>query len=64
VLWAENEAVVAEFLRVTTGAEDRTALLTKGWEPGAAGSAGPGYLNLPGAAGMDGFYYACLVKPA
>jgi 16S rRNA (cytosine967-C5)-methyltransferase len=64
VLWAENEAVVAGFLRDTTGAEDRTALLTQGWGPGAAGSAGPGYLNLPGAAGMDGFYYACLVRPA
>jgi 16S rRNA (cytosine967-C5)-methyltransferase len=64
VLWAENEAVVAEFLRTTAGAEDRTALLTKGWGPGAAGSVGPGYLNLPGAAGMDGFYYACLVRPA
>ena len=64
VLWAENEAVVAEFLRDTTGAEDRTARLTEGWGPGAAGSAGPGYLNLPGAAGMDGFYYACLVRPA
>ena len=64
VLQAENEAVIAGFLRAAAGAEDRTALLTKGWGPSATGSAGPGYLNLPGAAGMDGFYYACLVRPA
>ena len=64
VLQAENEAVVAGFLQATAAVEDRTPALTRDWGPGAAGSAGPGYLNLPGAAGMDGFYYACLVRLA
>jgi len=64
VLRAENEAVVADFLQATAGVEDRTALLTREWRPNAAGSAGPGYLNLPGEAGMDGFYYACLARLA
>jgi 16S rRNA (cytosine967-C5)-methyltransferase len=64
VLRTENEAVVAEFLQATAGVRDRTDELTRGWGGGRAAAAGPGYLNLPGEAGMDGFYYACLVRPA
>jgi len=61
VLRAENEAVVAEFLREVPGVVDRTPELTRGW-PGRSGPAGPGYLVQPGEAGMDGFYYACLER--
>ena len=43
-------------------ARDRTPDLTRGWPARPAG-AGPGYQVLPGEAGMDGFYYACLSKP-
>lgn len=61
VLRAENEAVVAQFLRDAPGAVDRTPELTRGW-PKRSGDAGPGYLVQPGEAGMDGFYYACLER--
>jgi 16S rRNA (cytosine967-C5)-methyltransferase len=62
VLVAENEAVVGSFLRNHSTAADLTPESTRGW-PARHDGAGPGYLVLPGEAGMDGFYYACLVKP-
>jgi 16S rRNA (cytosine967-C5)-methyltransferase len=61
ILRAENEAVVGPFLATTPEAADATAGLTRGWpQPPGAGS--PGHQLLPGQAGMDGFYYACLVR--
>jgi 16S rRNA (cytosine967-C5)-methyltransferase len=61
VLRAENHAVVAEFL-----ASEPTALevaLPREVATIATGVAGtPGLQILPGAAGMDGFYYACLER--
>ncbi len=62
VLAAENEQVVGAFLGRTAGALDLTATRTGDWPARPAG-AGPGYQVLPGEAGMDGFYYACLGKP-
>ena len=61
VLRAENEGVVGAFLAATPEASDRTAVGTAGW-PSRPGEAGPGYQVLPGEAGMDGFYYACLTR--
>jgi 16S rRNA (cytosine967-C5)-methyltransferase len=61
VLAAENEKVVAPFLARTPGATDVTPARTAHWPPRAAAT-GPGYQVLPGEAGMDGFYYACLSK--
>jgi 16S rRNA (cytosine967-C5)-methyltransferase len=64
VLRGENEAVVEAFLNDTPAAGDRTPGLTRGWPAPAGGPGRPGYQNLPGEAGMDGFYYACLARPA
>mgnify|MGYP001106535083 CR=1 FL=1 len=61
VLRAENEAVVREFLAATPLAADRTPEATRHW-PARPDGWGPGYLVRPGEAGMDGFYYACLVR--
>ncbi len=61
VLAAENEAVVGKFLERTPAARDRTPELTRNW-PARPDGHGPGYQVLPGEAGMDGFYYACLDK--
>ncbi len=61
VLAAENERVVAGFLGATAAARDLTPELTRQW-PARPPGAGPGYQVLPGEAGMDGFYYACLGK--
>jgi 16S rRNA (cytosine967-C5)-methyltransferase len=61
VLRAENEAVVREFLAATPLAADRTPEATRYW-PARPDGWGPGYLVRPGEAGMDGFYYACLVR--
>ena len=61
VLRAENEGVAGAFLAATPEASDRTAVGTAGW-PSRPGEAGPGYQVLPGEAGMDGFYYACLTR--
>lgn len=61
VLVAENEQVIARFLAGTPEAEDLTSALTRDWPARPAGS-GPGYQTMPGEAGMDGFYYACLGK--
>jgi 16S rRNA C967 or C1407 C5-methylase (RsmB/RsmF family) len=41
---------------------DQTGALTRSWAA-RPDEAGPGYQVLPGEAAMDGFYYACLVKP-
>jgi len=62
VLRAENEAVVGAFLAGTRGAEDRTGEATRHWPSRPPAEAGPGYQVLPGEAGMDGFYYACLTR--
>ena len=61
VLRAENEVVVREFLAATPLAADRTPEATRHW-PARPDGWGPGYLVRPGEAGMDGFYYACLVR--
>jgi 16S rRNA (cytosine967-C5)-methyltransferase len=61
-LAAENEKVVANFLKRTPGAVDLTPGLTSTW-PARPPDTGPGYQVLPGEAAMDGFYYACLSKP-
>ncbi len=61
VLRAENEHVVAAFLRNTSDATDDTPDRSAGWPERPAG-AGPGYRVQVGEADMDGFYYACLVK--
>jgi len=60
VLQAENQGVVGAFLAATPEARDVTSILTVGWPSRPA--AGAGYAILPGEAGMDGFYYACLRK--
>ena len=61
VLDAENEQVIGRFLARTPEAEDLTPALTRDWPERPAGS-GPGYQTMPGEAGMDGFYYACVGK--
>jgi 16S rRNA (cytosine967-C5)-methyltransferase len=62
VLRAENEGVVGAFLAGTAGADDRTGEATRRWPARPPAEAGPGYQVLPGEAGMDGFYYACLTR--
>jgi 16S rRNA (cytosine967-C5)-methyltransferase len=58
VLRAENEAVVQAFLdREPTAVATALAPL-----PGLAEPAGPGLQCLPGAAGVDGFYYALITR--
>jgi 16S rRNA (cytosine967-C5)-methyltransferase len=54
----ENQSQVAEFLARTADAEPVMLEL----EEGLGVEAGPGRQILPGDAGMDGFYYACLRK--
>jgi 16S rRNA (cytosine967-C5)-methyltransferase len=61
ILRAENQQVVEAFLGETAGAQDLTPGLTSRW-PVPSADPGPGYQVLPGEAGMDGFYYACLRK--
>jgi 16S rRNA (cytosine967-C5)-methyltransferase len=63
VLVAENEDVVGGFLAERPDAGDLTGELTRAW-PGRPPGPGPGYQLLPGEAGTDGFYYACLRKRA
>ena len=57
VLRAENEEVMGKFLATT--ADARPCSLPQDM-PGRA--AGVGRQILPGETGMDGFYYACLIK--
>jgi 16S rRNA (cytosine967-C5)-methyltransferase len=59
VLRAENAARMSEFL----AARPQARAVDLG-EPGWGRRAGPGRQVLPGEAGADGFYYACLVRPA
>jgi len=61
VLREENEDVVSRFLAATPQARDQTPALTAGW-PARPPGTGPGYAIRPGEAGMDGFYYACLLN--
>jgi len=63
VLRQEDEGVVSGFLARHPDAIDVTAERTGDWPP-HPGFEGPGYLVRPGEAGMDGFYYACLIKQA
>jgi 16S rRNA (cytosine967-C5)-methyltransferase len=66
VLKAENAAVVAGFLAATPEAADVTesaSLALPGLPPWPR-TAGPGLALLPGLAGTDGFYYACLERCA
>ncbi|MGN6519067.1 MAG: 16S rRNA (cytosine(967)-C(5))-methyltransferase RsmB [Dokdonella sp.] len=58
LLRAENEAVLAEFLR---GRDDARAMPL---DEGYGHAAGAGRQNLPGEGGMDGFYYALVEKIA
>jgi 16S rRNA (cytosine967-C5)-methyltransferase len=66
VLKAENAAVVAAFLAATPEAVDVTesASLALPGLPPLPATAGPGLALLPGLAGTDGFYYACLERCA
>jgi 16S rRNA (cytosine967-C5)-methyltransferase len=66
VLTAENAAVVRAFLERTPGAVDVTesASLALTGLPQLPRPAGPGIELLPGIAGTDGFYYACLERAA
>jgi 16S rRNA (cytosine967-C5)-methyltransferase len=66
VLRAENMAVVQGFLRDTADAADVTnsASLALTGLPPLPEPRGPGLVLLPGYAGTDGFYYACLERRA
>ncbi|HEX6612482.1 MAG TPA: 16S rRNA (cytosine(967)-C(5))-methyltransferase RsmB [Rhodanobacteraceae bacterium] len=57
ILRAENEEVIADFLRTHAGAEASPCELPAGH------GAGAGWQILPGEGGLDGMYYAVLRKP-
>ncbi len=61
VLTAENDAVVKRFLETNSDAVEDTVLPNNNIRDLMRRKA-CGYQVLPGTAGMDGFYYACLVK--
>src|SRR5262245_57257181 len=61
VLRAENEQVVAEFLGSESGATSVPIPQSFG-PPGVRMPRDAGIQILPGEAGMDGFYYACMEK--
>ena len=61
VLAAENEDVVRRFLESDSAAEEDPVLPNNNIRDVMRRKA-CGFQILPGAAGMDGFYYACLVK--
>lgn len=61
VLAAENDAVVDAFLRSTADAKENDMLPNNNIRAVMRPKA-RGYQILPGTAGMDGFYYACLEK--
>jgi 16S rRNA (cytosine967-C5)-methyltransferase len=63
VLAAENDAVVADFLAARADARENRALHDYNIRDLMCERA-VGYQVLPGNAGMDGFYYACLEKAA
>ena len=66
VLRAENDALLAGFLADCPAAVDVTesASLEWGGSLGLPPTAGPGIALLPGTAGTDGFYFACLERSA
>lgn len=61
VLRAENEDIVEAFLAETTDAVE-TQLLPNNNNSDVMQRMARGYQVLPGTAGLDGFYYACLEK--
>lgn len=61
VLQAENDSVVQEFLRLHPDAVENTVLPNYNIRDLMRRKA-LGFQVLPGSAGMDGFYYACLDK--
>ena len=61
VLAAENDIVVGRFLETSSDAVEDTVLPNNNIRDLMRRKA-CGYQILPGTAGMDGFYYACLVK--
>jgi 16S rRNA (cytosine967-C5)-methyltransferase len=61
VLHAENSEVIAAFLASEASAVE-AALPHELDARGKRGAGAPGLQILPGAAGMDGFYYACLER--
>ncbi len=61
ILRAENEEVIRLF-REAEPAAMLVPISTSFGPPGKRMAAGAGVQILPGAAGMDGFYYACLEK--
>ena len=61
VLAAENDGVVGDFLESRDDAEEGAVLPNYNIRDVMRAKA-CGYQVLPGTAGMDGFYYACLVK--
>jgi 16S rRNA (cytosine967-C5)-methyltransferase len=66
VLRVENAGVIRGFLSATGDAVDVTesaSLAIPGLPPRSVGR-GPGLVLLPGYAGTDGFYYACLERRA
>jgi 16S rRNA (cytosine967-C5)-methyltransferase len=62
VLPAENEAVVARFLEGEPGARPASMPQGEGLAPGGIAAGVGTQLLCGGAAGSDGFYYACLEK--
>jgi 16S rRNA (cytosine967-C5)-methyltransferase len=61
ILRAENEEVIRLF-REAEPAARLVPISASFGPPGKRVMAGAGVQILPGAAGMDGFYYACLEK--
>ena len=61
VLAAENDAVVSRFLETSSDAAEDAVLPNNNIRDLMRRKA-CGYQILPGTAGMDGFYFACLVK--
>ncbi len=61
VLAAENDAVVTRFLDSTSGAREKHMLPNNNIRDVMREKA-RGFQVLPGTAGLDGFYYACLEK--
>ncbi len=61
VLAQENDALVGRFLEATPGAEENPMLQNNNIRDVMRRKA-CGYQLLPGTAGMDGFYFACLEK--